>query len=517
LLDKDFHILWVNEIQSDWFGAKKNICGRHCYETFEHRSHICRGCPTVKVFATGATHKAKRIGITQDGHRRYYQLTVSPIKDSHNRVAFALELVQDVTETIVREKQNVKILHRLKDMYKHISSVNRKLRHNMQRLEAIAGRMARVKSMISKKYQKKMGELALMKEELKDIFKVNHVLSSSVDLKKISGLVTRLTCELTHSQACVLRLLDENRKVLLVDSSCGLSDLLRRQLPILKVGESICGKAVEAKKPLIVKEIEKDRRIKDPGLLIKEGYRSILCLPVGLQKHMLGVISVFSKEPNHFREETVEILDIFASQVAIALQESRHYEDIHKNYFDTIHALVLAIEARDPYTRGHTARVTKYAIEIGRMLQMHKEELEILRYAGEVHDVGKISIPDFILNKPGRLTPAERAIIELHPVKGAEMLEPLEFLDSALPIVRHHHERYDGTGYPDGLEKERIPVMARILACADAFDAMTSDRPYRNNRMTVEQALVEIKNHSGSQFDPHIAGLFIKIIRRQSA
>jgi HD-GYP domain-containing protein (c-di-GMP phosphodiesterase class II) len=132
-----------------------------------------------------------------------------------------------------------------------------------------------------------------------------------------------------------------------------------------------------------------------------------------------------------------------------------------------------------------------------------------------VHDIGKISIPDYILNKPGRLTPDERAVIELHPVKGAEVLEPLEFLKPAIPIVRHHHERYDGTGYPDGLEKERIPLMSRILACADAFDAMTSQRPYRRRRLTIREALEEIKNNSGSQFDPKISHLFIRVIQTQ--
>ena len=141
--------------------------------------------------------------------------------------------------------------------------------------------------------------------------------------------------------------------------------------------------------------------------------------------------------------------------------------------------------------------------------------MEVLRYAAEVHDVGKISIPDVILNKPGRLNPAERAMIELHPVKGVEILEPLEFLKSALPAVRHHHERYDGTGYPDGLDKEKIPLMARILACADAFDAMTSDRPYRREKLTTEEAITEIKNNSGSQFDPYIASLFIKLLRHK--
>jgi HD-GYP domain-containing protein (c-di-GMP phosphodiesterase class II) len=238
-------------------------------------------------------------------------------------------------------------------------------------------------------------------------------------------------------------------------------------------------------------------------------------MPVVFCNKALGAISVFSGKPHYFSKEEIRILDIFASQVAVAIQETKYYEDIHKNYFETIHALVLALEARDVYTRGHTERVTRYSTEVARFLHMPKEELEILRYAGEVHDVGKISIPDFILNKPGRLTPAERAIIELHPVKGAEMLEPLEFLKSALPIVRHHHERYDGTGYPDGLERDKIPVMARILACADAFDAMTSDRPYRSRKLTVEEALAEIKINSGSQFDPHIANLFVKTLNTQ--
>jgi len=117
------------------------------------------------------------------------------------------------------------------------------------------------------------------------------------------------------------------------------------------------------------------------------------------------------------------------------------------------------------------------------------------------------------LHKPAKLTPAERAIIELHPLKGAEMLQPLEFLQPALSVIQHHHERFDGTGYPDGLEKDKIPLMARILACADAFDAMTSDRPYRRRKLTVEEALTEIKNNTGSQFDPYIARLFIQIIR----
>jgi HD-GYP domain-containing protein (c-di-GMP phosphodiesterase class II) len=237
-------------------------------------------------------------------------------------------------------------------------------------------------------------------------------------------------------------------------------------------------------------------------------------MPMVIKDKVLGVISTYSRSPHHFTEEELKPLSLFAFQAAIAIQEARLYEDVHVTYFNTIHSLVLAMEARDPYTRGHADRVTRYSIEIAQELGLPEHDIEILRYAGEVHDVGKIAISDLILNKPGKLTPTERAAVEVHPVRGAEMLEPLQFLKSAIPLVRHHHERYDGKGYPDGLEKDRIPLMARIMACADSFDAMTSERPYRRCKLSTEDALQEIKNNMGSQFDPNVARIFIKIIKK---
>lgn len=343
-----------------------------------------------------------------------------------------------------------------------------------------------------------------LSEELQDIFKVNRTLNLTMDSKRISSLITRLTCELMDTDACILSLVEDGKNKLTVKSSYFLGDSFVKKFSILKMAQLINGNTIETKKPVVGYDTELIRQV---------GFKALLCVPVLFQSRTLGVISTFSKKSRCFLDEEIKVLSIFASQVAIALQESRHYEDIHINYFNTIHALVLAIEARDPYTRGHTERVTKYALKIGQALEMSQPELEMLRYAGEVHDVGKISIPDFILNKPGRLSPAERAVIEIHPVKGVEMLEPLEFLKPALPVVRHHHERYDGTGYPDGLLKDKIPMMARIIACADAFDAMTSDRPYRRRRLTVEEALEEIKNNSGSQFDPRIAHIFVRAIQ----
>ena len=346
------------------------------------------------------------------------------------------------------------------------------------------------KNLLKRKYRQKLKELSTIKEGFKHIFKINHTINAGIDLKKISYSICRFVCKIIHADACMLSITDEHTKVLLLNTGYGFSNGTLNQ--------------------------NRDAASLYAEIIKKENFLSQLSLPIFYKNSRLGFISAFSRRIRHFTKEEIRILNVFASQIALAIQTARSYEDIRMNYFNTIHALVLAIEARDPFTHGHTDRVTKYSVEIGRALRLSENEIELLRYASEVHDVGKISIPDFILNKPGRLTPSERAIIELHPVKGEEMLEPLEFLRPVIPVVRHHHERYDGTGYPDGLEKNRIPLMSRIIACADSFDAMTSERPYRKRKLTIEEAISEIKNNSGSQFDPQIAQLFIKTIKSPS-
>lgn len=519
LLDRNFRIVWVNKQQADWFGPTERLYGKHCYKMFEHRNHICTGCPTVRAFKTGQTHRAKRIGITKEGKKQYYQLTVSPIKDNHNKPIFVLELVQNITEKLLQERRNKTVIKRLQSMYKRLFLTNRKLRCNTEKMKAIVRNLSKTKRALEDKYHKKIDELVTIKEELTDIFKVNRTINSSMDSKKVAALITRLTCELMHTDACMLRLIDEQKKGLVATSGHCVSDAYIKKINIIKIGEGISGKVAKTMKPLAIYDIDTNPRVKNfkhAELIKKEGFRAVLSVPVIFHNKILGVISTYSKKQRRFLEEEIEVLRVFASQVAIAIQESKNYEDIHKGYFSTVRALILAIEARDPYTRGHTDRVTKYALETAKELNIPETELEVLRYACEVHDIGKISIPDSILNKPGRLTPAERAMVELHSVKGTEMLQPLEFLRPGLLIIRHHHEKYDGTGYPDGLKKDDIPLMARIVACADAFDAMTSDRPYRVRRLTVKEALDEIKNNSGSQFDPRVADLFVKIINAQT-
>ena len=169
-----------------------------------------------------------------------------------------------------------------------------------------------------------------------------------------------------------------------------------------------------------------------------------------------------------------------------------------------------AIDARDAYTRGHSTRVTAIAEAIARRLNWDEERLELLQLGGPLHDVGKLAIPDELLRKPGRLDDEEMAQIREHPRLGARILLRLSAFRDALPYVLYHHERWDGTGYPSGKAGEEIPLEARVLAIADAFDAMTSDRPYRR-ALTRDEALAEIDRCAGTQFDPRIAEVFLEL------
>jgi putative two-component system response regulator len=188
------------------------------------------------------------------------------------------------------------------------------------------------------------------------------------------------------------------------------------------------------------------------------------------------------------------------------------YRQLQKAYMQTIKALVQAIDAKDHYTHGHSENVTKYALMIAQEMGLGLEEIEELRRACELHDLGKIGVHDYILTKPGKLTPEEWEELKLHSLMGAEILKPLDFLGGAIELIKQHHERYNGKGYPYNLASEQIKIGARIMAVADAFDAMISERPYRKKPLTKEEAIEEIKKNSGTQFDPEVLEAFLRII-----
>jgi HD-GYP domain-containing protein (c-di-GMP phosphodiesterase class II) len=208
----------------------------------------------------------------------------------------------------------------------------------------------------------------------------------------------------------------------------------------------------------------------------------------------------------------IRMLETMGNSFAIALQNSNLYIQLQRTYVNTIEALVTAIEAKDRYTRGHTARVAKYARALAVELDLDEAALQQVEYGAALHDVGKIGIYEHVLNKHGELTEEEFAMIRRHPAMGDRILAHIDFLREARLAVRHHHERVDGTGYPDGLRGAQIPLIAKIVAVADAFDAMTTTRTY-SNPISLEEAIGHLEHKSGSQFDVMVVNAFVRLLR----
>lgn len=207
-----------------------------------------------------------------------------------------------------------------------------------------------------------------------------------------------------------------------------------------------------------------------------------------------------------------KFIPILLRHATSALCNSLQYRENQSNYLETITAMAQAVDAKDKYTSDHSRNVTAYALALADKLGISHRERNDLWNAALLHDIGKIGIPETILNKPGKLTDKEYEVIKTHPVKGCSILEPIKAFRNLLPAVRYHHERFDGRGYPDGLDGIHIPLSARILTVADSFDAMTSSRVYRKSR-GVEFALKQLEEHSGTQFDRELAQAFIQLIQ----
>jgi putative nucleotidyltransferase with HDIG domain len=239
---------------------------------------------------------------------------------------------------------------------------------------------------------------------------------------------------------------------------------------------------------------------------------SLAAVPMTIRDKVFGILTTAVRSDNGRRldEGDLYYLSFMNQNAARAIENLALYENIYENLFSTLFAFVKAVEARDSYTQQHSNRVTEMALKISRVMGCSSEERDILRFAGPLHDIGKIGIPDNILLKPGPLTAEEFERIKAHPVIGAGIIGQLGLWEREQQIVRWHHERFDGTGYPDGLAGEEIPLLARILAVADAFDAMSSNRVYRA-AMPEEKILGNIRNGAHSQFDPTVVEAFFEV------
>jgi len=494
MLSPDMEITWVNNIMESWFGSCTQLIGRKCYECFRHSDSVCENCPAKKAFADNRFHASELcIGYTNKGKKKYYQLNAAPILDSHGKTEKVFETLIDVTE---KRKKEVKNRRRFAETRK----LNREI--------------ARMSKTFKKLANKRSQKLKLAHEELSTLYQLSNRLISSLDVREVLNSVINIVPRILKVAGCMVRILDDTKKQLKLEASVGVSNDFKNNAQFMPLGEGISGLVLETKSPIAIADITHDERIRYYRECLKEGIRSLLATPIMIKERVLGVIIAFSKKTKRFTKSEINLLATFAAHVAVALNNALLHEQVYHNYYNTISTLVRAVEAKDPYTCGHSERVTHYSLKIGKKLNLSDKELRLLFYGGKLHDIGKIAIPDFILKKTTTLTLMERAEIEAHPIKGVEMVMPLPFLHACLPLIRHHHERFDGTGYPDRCKGEKIPLLARILSLADAFDAMTSERPYRKS-LSFSEAIEEIKRNTKTQFDPSLTKPFLELLGSQ--
>ncbi len=249
------------------------------------------------------------------------------------------------------------------------------------------------------------------------------------------------------------------------------------------------------------------------GKILNTPICSIIYIPISYQKELFGFLYFESEKILDINSDDISLLSIIASQMAFALKNAQLLEKIETNFLETINSLVSAIEVKDTYTKGHSSRVSKYAVNFAFYINLSKEEIKSIEIASLLHDIGKIGIPYELLNKKEALSNLDINFIRKHTEMGAHILDPLEFLTKEKKIILHHHERWDGKGYPKGLKGTEIPFESRLLALADSLDAMSTDRPYRK-ALDFRNIILEFKKCSGTQFDPDLSEKFIEFLEK---
>jgi putative nucleotidyltransferase with HDIG domain len=243
--------------------------------------------------------------------------------------------------------------------------------------------------------------------------------------------------------------------------------------------------------------------------------RTLSCWPMRIRGEPFGLLmAVHRQDSRSLASEESRLFDFLIRKASLAVENMALYESLTSNFYGILKSLVNALEAKDLYTGKHSERVTRYATEAAGILGCTGAQIESMRTVGYLHDIGKIGVRDSILNKPGPLTTEEYEIVKKHPSIGDSIVSELGLVPEERSIIRHHHERWDGKGYPDGLAGEQIPMLARIVSVVDAFDAMTSKRAYRD-AMSREEALAELKKNSGEQFDPRALEAFLKVVEKK--
>ncbi len=339
-------------------------------------------------------------------------------------------------------------------------------------------------------------------------------MQEATDLPDLFAGLARSVVGALHADACLVSLLDKERGT--------LRDVAASVLPPAKlntVAEEYSLTDFPATQGVLdtgdAMEISVSDESADPRerrLIAQLGFSRLLMGRLTVEGETLGTVEAYRINDRPFRRDDSHQINVLSNFAANAYTRIQLASKLEIHYTETIEALVSALEARDPYTQAHAGRIRDTALALAGALQLSMEQRRAVRLGSILHDVGKIGISDSILLKAGSLSDEEWKIMRSHPEIGERMLQGIDFLATALPIIRHHHERWDGTGYPDKIAGESIPIGARIVGVCDAFDAMTSDRPYRA-ALPVDAALEELQKNAGTQFDPQCVKVLVDVVR----
>ena len=357
-------------------------------------------------------------------------------------------------------------------------------------------------------------------ERLQALRAIDIAISSNHDLQNALNVLLDQITEQLQVDAAVILLMDETKGQLEFGTSKGFQTSTLRYTS-LRVGEGMAGRAAQQREIIHVHDLGIDpQSLVHASSFAKEGFASYYAAPLIAQGKIMGVLEIFNRSPLNPDQEWLGFLEALAGQAAIAIENTTLFEDLQhtndelsKAYDSTIEGWSHALDLRDRETEGHTVRVTELTLELARACGLDESELVHVRRGALLHDIGKMGVPDRILLKDGPLTEEEWAIMHQHPVYAYEMLRSIRFLSPALDIPYCHHEKWDGSGYPRGLKGEAIPLVARLFAMADVWDALVSDRPYRR-AWSHEKTLAHIQAGSGTHFDPHIVEIFAALINR---
>jgi putative nucleotidyltransferase with HDIG domain len=350
-------------------------------------------------------------------------------------------------------------------------------------------------------------ELRRAHRDLATVYKLGSLISSIQDTAELLNTLVDKLIEVLQPNRVVLMLFGDGRGKIVnkIIKTLGPADK-----DIADISMSMVHEAVKEGLSILSYDALTDNRFKDKQSVILNKIRSAMCTPVKVRGNVLGVLYLDTNiGAGKFSEQDLQLLSIIGNQAGIAIQNAKLYEDMNDLFTGSLKTLVATIEAKDNVTSGHSLRVTKISRIIAEEMGLNKEGLRILEISALLHDIGKVGVPESILGKPAPLNENEFIRMREHSARGAEIIKNIKNVEEVVTAVRHHHERFDGSGVPDGLKGESIPLLSRIIAVADAFDAMTYDRPYRKG-VAIERAAKEIEKWSGTQFDPKVVAAFVR-------